>query len=167
MWYTGDEHNPLGNICEDPYNRNAMYEKRMGKSAKILKEVPDEDKALLFGSEKYDDLILTWGTTKGAAVDAIGSMEKSGRRVAVLQVRMMEPFPIDYISSFLSNASQVITVEANYLGLLAELVKFRCGVKVKKQILKYTGRLISEDEVASSYEKLLRGEETVVLVEGE
>jgi 2-oxoglutarate ferredoxin oxidoreductase subunit alpha len=167
MWYSGDEHNELGNICEDPFNRNRMYAKRMEKSKKIQKETPDEDKALLHGPERYDDLILTWGITKGAAVDALESMGRLGRRVAVLQVRMMEPFPSSYVSKFLSEAAQVIALETNYLGQLAELVRLRCGTLVRKRVLKYTGRLITEDEVASSYERILKGEERIVLWGGE
>jgi 2-oxoglutarate ferredoxin oxidoreductase subunit alpha len=167
LWYTGDEHNELGNICEDPFNRNRMYAKRMEKSRKILEETPDEDKALLHGPERYDDLILTWGITKGAAVDALESMGRFGRRVAVLQMRMMEPFPNVYVSKFLSEAAQVIDVEANYLGQLAELVRLRCGMAVRKRVLKYTGRLVTEDEVTSSYERILKGEERIVLWGGE
>ncbi|MBM5804627.1 MAG: 2-oxoacid:acceptor oxidoreductase subunit alpha [Candidatus Verstraetearchaeota archaeon] len=167
MWYSGDEHNELGNICEDPLNRNRMYAKRMEKSRRIMEEAPDEDKALLHGPERYDDLILTWGITKGAAVDALESMGRLGRRVAVLQVRMMEPFPGSYISKFLSEAAQVIDVEANYLGQLAELVRLRCGMVVRNRVLKYTGRIVTEDEVASSYERILKGEERIVLWGGE
>lgn len=167
MWYTGDEHNQLGNICEDPYNRNAMYDKRMSKGTKMLVEMPDEDKATLYGPEKYDDLILTWGTTKGAAVDALEEMGKMGRRVSILQVRLMEPFPADYVSRFLNDAGQVISVEGNYQGLLAELVRFRCGIVVKNRVVKFTGRLVSEDEVASAYGRILKGESRVVLVGGE
>jgi 2-oxoglutarate ferredoxin oxidoreductase subunit alpha len=167
MWYAGDEHNELGNICEDPFNRNRMYAKRMEKSKKILEEMPDEDKALLYGPERYDDLILTWGITKGAAADALDSIDRFGRKSSVLQVRMMEPFPSSYVSKFLSEATQVIDLEANYLGQLAELVRLRCGIIINKRILKYTGRLITEDEVTSSYNRILKGEERIVLWGGE
>jgi 2-oxoglutarate ferredoxin oxidoreductase subunit alpha len=79
MWYTGDEHSEHGNISEDPHNRNLMYSKRMEKNRKILEELPDEDKAVLYGPEKYDDLIMTWGITKGAVLDALEALGEIGR----------------------------------------------------------------------------------------
>jgi 2-oxoglutarate ferredoxin oxidoreductase subunit alpha len=167
MWHTGDEHNEHGNISEDPYGRNLMYAKRMEKNRKILEELPDEDKAILYGPEKYDDLVMTWGTTKGAVLDALDSLGRSGRRVAVLSVRLMEPFPSPLVSNYLWDANEVIDIEANYLGMLAELVRMRCGIYVKHRILKYTGRLITEDEVNMAYSKVRGGEERVVLRGGE
>jgi 2-oxoglutarate ferredoxin oxidoreductase subunit alpha len=167
MWYTGDEHSEHGNISEDPSNRNRMYSKRMEKSRKILEELPDEDKAVLYGPEKYDDLIMTWGITKGAVLDALGSLGRSSRRVAALNVRLMEPFPSALVSEYLWDANEVIDIEANYLGMLAELVRMRCGIYVKHRILKYSGRLITEDEVGMGYAKIREGKERVVLSGGE
>lgn len=167
MWYTGDEHTERGNITEDTHDRNLMYEKRMEKSRRILEELPDEDKAILYGPEKYDDLIMTWGITKGAVLDALGSLGRGGRRVAVLSVRLMEPFPSNLVSEYLWDASEVIDIEANYLGMLAELVRMRCGIYVKHRILKYSGRLVTEDEVGMAYAKIREGTERVVLSGGE
>lgn len=165
MWYTGDEHDELGHISEDPENRRRMYEKRMAKRGKILREMPDEDKALFFGSRDYKDLIVTWGITTGAAVDALPEIGDS--KVAVLQVRAMEPFPSDYISGFLERAEEIVCVEANYIGQLAELIKLNCGIEIKKRVLKYTGRLITQDEVVSAFRRIKGGEERVVLEGGE
>lgn len=167
MWYTGDEHNEHGNITEETHGRNAMYSKRMEKNRRILEELPDDDKAILYGPERYDDLILTWGITKGAVLDALDSLNRKGRRVSALNVRLMEPFPSSLVSEFLWDASEVIDIEANYLGMLAELVRMRCGIYVKHRILKYSGRLITEDEVDMGYAKVRSGEDRVVLNGGE
>jgi 2-oxoglutarate ferredoxin oxidoreductase subunit alpha len=167
MWYTGDEHDEHGNISEDPNGRNLMYAKRMEKNRKILEELPDEDKAILYGPEKYDDLIITWGTTKGAVLDALESLGRSGRRVAALGVRLMEPFPSAFVSECLWDANEIIDIEANYVGMLAELIRMRCGIYVKHRILKYTGRLITEDEIGMAYAKVRSGEERVILGGGE
>jgi len=167
MWYTGDEHDEFGHINEDPVNRTKMYDKRMRKLEKILKEVPEEDKACFFGPDNYDDLIVTWGITTGAVLDAIGDLGEGGRRVSVLQVRLMDPFPAGYISSFLSQAGEVIAAEANYLGQLAERINHECQRPIDKRILKYNGRLITEDEVVSAYTRILKGESRVVLTGGE
>jgi 2-oxoglutarate ferredoxin oxidoreductase subunit alpha len=167
MWYTGDEHDEHGHITEDPHERNLMYAKRMEKSRKMLEELPDEDKAVLYGPEKYDDLMITWGTTKGAVLDALEALGRGGRRVAALSVRLMEPFPSALVSECLWDANEIIDIESNYLGMLAELIRMRCGIYVKNRILKYTGRLISEDEVVMAYDKVRGGQSRVVLGGGE
>lgn len=167
MWYTGDEHDEAGHISEDPQTRRMMYEKRMGKREKILKETPDEDKAVLFGEQDYEDLIITWGITTGAAVDAIPELASKGYRAAVLQLRMMDPFPSDHVAGILSKAENLISIEANYLGQLAELVKWKCGADVRKRVLKYTGRLITQDEVVHAFDRIKSGETRIVLSGGE
>ena len=167
LWYTGDEHNEHGNISEDPLGRNLMYAKRMEKNRRILEELPEEDKAILYGPERYDDLIVTWGTTKGAVLDALESLGGGGRRVAALALRLMEPFPSAFVSECLWNANEIIDVEANYMGMLAELIRMRCGIYIRYRVLKYTGRLITEDEVAMAYSKVREGVQRVVLTGGE
>ncbi len=167
MWYTGDEHDESGHISEDPENRRRMYDKRMSKSEKILKEIPDGDKAVLFGDEDFEDILVTWGMTTGAAVDALPELQATGSKIAVLQVRMIEPFPVDLVSNYLSKARSAIGLEANYMGQLAELIGWKTGLKIKNRILKYTGRLITQDEVVNAYMRVKGGEERVILTGGE
>lgn len=167
QWYAGDEHDVIGHISEDSINRIEMQEKRLGKVAKILSEAPDDDKARLFGPQNYDDLIITWGITKGACIDALDSLNKSGHNAAVLQVRMMEPFPSDYVMGYAKAAKRLVGIEANYSGILCNIVEGRCGIKVSARALKDTGRLISEDEVALAFRKIDEGHNRVVLSGGE
>jgi len=167
QWYTGDEHNERGNISEDPLVREEMYRKRLEKRERILKGIPDEDKAKFYGSDAYEDLILTWGTTKGAAFDALQALNALGRNVALLQVRLMEPFPADYVCKFIAKARRVVSIEANYNGQLAWLISHYCRREVDNTVLKYNGRSISEDEVISAYRRIIEGERRIVLTGGE
>ncbi|MDI9644069.1 MAG: 2-oxoacid:acceptor oxidoreductase subunit alpha [Candidatus Verstraetearchaeota archaeon] len=167
MWYTGDEHDEIGHISEDPFVRREMYEKRMEKREKILSETKEEDKAVLIGEPDYKDLIITWGITTGAAADALTELNSFGHRVSVLQVRMMEPFPNELVESYLSEAEEVICAEANYLGQLAELIEWNCGIRLEKRVLKYTGRMITQDEIVSSFNRVKNGERRITLGGGE
>jgi 2-oxoglutarate ferredoxin oxidoreductase subunit alpha len=81
--------------------------------------------------------------------------------------RLLEPFPSAFVSECLWDANEIIDIEANYVGMLAELIRMRCGIYVKHRILKYTGRLITEDEIAMAYAKVRSGEERVILGGGE
>jgi 2-oxoglutarate ferredoxin oxidoreductase subunit alpha len=167
QWYTGDEHDEAGHISESPPNRVRMQEKRMGKTAKLLSEIPDGDKARLFGPERYDDLILTWGMTTGACADALEEINRSGGRAAVLQVRLMEPFPADYVRGFAKGAGRLIGIECNHGGMLSDLVEARCGVRVGARALKDTGRMVSEDEVVSALRSIHEGNLRITLSGGE
>jgi 2-oxoglutarate ferredoxin oxidoreductase subunit alpha len=167
QWYTGDEHDEAGHISESPLNRVRMQEKRMGKPAKLLSEIPDGDKARFFGPERYDDLILTWGMTTGACTDALGEINRGGGRAAVLQVRLMEPFPADYVGGFAKGAGRLIGVECNHGGMLSDLVESGCGVRVGARALKDTGRMVSEDEVVSALRSIHEGRLRITLSGGE
>src|SRR6185503_10459425 len=68
FWNTGDEHTEEGHITEDPELRVQMMDKRMDKLGVALREIPDGDKAVAYGSG--DVAIISWGSTKGAILDA-------------------------------------------------------------------------------------------------
>ena len=77
-WYTGDEHNPKGHISEEPINRRIMVEKRMKKLELVEKEVPMEDKLAFFGEQKADNIVISWGSPKGAIIEAINMLKEEG-----------------------------------------------------------------------------------------
>src|SRR5467141_4152914 len=79
FWNTGDEHNEMGHIEEDPENRTRMMTKRMTKLETAAKEIPEEEKLNFFKSAKPADVtIVSWGSTKGPILDAIKLLERDG-----------------------------------------------------------------------------------------
>ena len=71
FWNSGDEHTEEGHITEDPIIRNQMMNKRMTKLDVALKEISDEDKAVLYDSNNdghpkidADITIISWGSTR-------------------------------------------------------------------------------------------------------
>jgi len=91
MYYTGDEHNEEGHISEASSNRIAMYAKRMKKLETADAEIPETQRVSVFGDS--ENVILTWGSPKGAVLDAMEMLEKDGIRVQLVQLRMFSPFP--------------------------------------------------------------------------
>src|SRR3990170_3010291 len=69
FWNTGDEHDEVGHITEDPVLRILMMEKRMGKLDLASKEIPIEDQLVYRGDRDADTLVVSWGSTKGAVLD--------------------------------------------------------------------------------------------------
>jgi 2-oxoglutarate ferredoxin oxidoreductase subunit alpha len=156
FWNTGDEHTEEGHITEDPELRVKMMEKRMDKLKVALKEIPDEDKAVSYGSG--DIAIISWGSTKGAILDMMEQLAAERTNIKFIQVRLMNPFPSELINSMLTGVKTVIDIEMNYSGQLGSLVRQHTGVEADYQIVKYNGRPMSLDEVYNAVKRIMSGD---------
>jgi len=168
MWYTGDEHDEWGHICEDPVNRVEMYSKRMKKLELIDKEIPDNKKAVYYGSKNPEVLLVGWGSVKGVALDAIEVLENQGVKAAYLHLRILWPFPKTYVESILNSIdSTVIVVEHSYMVQLADLITMNTGFRKLKRISKFTGRPIYLFELLEAINEIKMGKtEKMVLTYG-
>src|ERR671919_1333164 len=157
FWNSGDEHTQEGHITEDPEIRVQMMDKRMTKLDVAIKEIPDEDKAVDYGSGG-DTVIISWGSTKGAILDMLDRLAAEGIKVRYIQVRLMHPFPSELVKSMLKDAKTVIDIEMNYSGQLGSLVRQYTGLEANYQIVKYNGRPMSLDEVYNGVKRIIRGD---------
>ena len=158
MWYTGDEHNELGHISEEPLNRNMMMEKRMNKLEIAHKEIPIDEKLSFFGLKEAENVIVSWGSPKGAILEAMELLEDEGYELAFLQVRMPHPLPKERIAEILGKAKRRIAIEMNYSGQLASIISEKTGIFMDFYILKYNGRPMTTTEVCEALRKILRGD---------
>jgi 2-oxoglutarate/2-oxoacid ferredoxin oxidoreductase subunit alpha len=156
FWNSGDEHTEEGHITEDPEIRVQMMDKRMSKLVVAINEIPDEDKAVVYGSG--DAVIVSWGSTKGAILDAMDKLAAEGMKVRYIQVRLMNPFPSELVKSMLKDAKTIIDIEMNYTGQLGSLVRQHTGLEANYHIVKYNGRPMSLDEVYNGVKRIIRGD---------
>jgi len=156
FWNSGDEHTEEGHITEDPEVRVKMMDKRMGKLEVALKEIPEQDKAVAYGSG--DTVIISWGSTKGAILDTMDKLAGEGTKVKFIQVRLMNPFPSELVTSMLQGAKKVIDIEMNYSGQLGSLMRQHTGREYDYQIVKYNGRPMSLDEVYNAVKRIINGD---------
>jgi 2-oxoglutarate ferredoxin oxidoreductase subunit alpha len=165
-WYTGDEHNEWGHITEDAVNRLEMYEKRWRKLEVIDSEIPEEDRAKLYGEGGSDFLLIGWGSVKGVALEALGALESKGYKGSFLQLKIFQPFPSRLVSKILSNfdPERVIDVENNIMGQAAALIAMNTGFTVRKHVLKYTGRPMYVMEVVEAVIDILEGRRSRVVL---
>ncbi|MEM2141569.1 2-oxoacid:ferredoxin oxidoreductase subunit alpha [Nitrososphaera sp.] len=157
FWNTGDEHTEEGHITEDPETRVAMVDKRMDKLELALKEIPDEDKAMMYGDPKADVAIISWGSTKGVVLDTIEMLEAEGKKVRFVHVRLLNPFPTELVKSMLAGAKAVADIEMNYLGQLGALVSQHVGRMPDYKVVKYNGRPMSLEEVYNAVTRIISG----------
>ncbi|MCS7129126.1 MAG: 2-oxoacid:acceptor oxidoreductase subunit alpha [Candidatus Caldarchaeum sp.] len=147
FWNTGDEHDELGHITEEPTLRDRMMEKRMKKLEVADAEIPDSERVSLHGDHDAPYLIVSWGSTKGAIIDALDYLQTEGLRFAFAQIKMLNPFPTRFMQNLSQSYKKIICVEQNYTGQLALLLRARTGVQVDHLICKYNGRPFSFSEL--------------------
>ena len=168
MWYTGDEHNEEGHISEEPLNRRMMMEKRMKKLELVDKEVPADEKMNFYGDKNAENVVVSWGSPKGAIIEAINMLKGEGLSLSFLQMRMLHPLPVEEVKRVLKGKKRIIDVEDNYTGQLGGIIKDKTGISPDYYVLKYTGRPTSTTEVFGALKAILTGKasERMVLMFG-
>ena len=158
FWNTGDEHTEEGHISEDPENRNKMMDKRMKKLELALEQIGEDDKALCYNFDSNTkNVVISWGSTKGAILEALEKLTEEGSKLGFIQVRLLHPFPTGTIKKFLTNARLIIDVEMNYSSQLGSLVQQYTGREIDFKIVKYNGRPMSTTEIYIALKAILSG----------
>ncbi len=158
FWNTGDEHTEEGHISEDPENRNKMMDKRMKKLELALENIAEDDKAACYNFDSSTkNVVISWGSTKGAILEALEKLTEEGSKLGFIQVRLLHPFPTGTIKKFLTNARLIIDVEMNYSSQLGSLVQQYTGREIDFKIVKYNGRPMSTTEIYIALKAILSG----------
>jgi 2-oxoglutarate/2-oxoacid ferredoxin oxidoreductase subunit alpha len=158
FWNTGDEHTEEGHISEDPENRNKMMDKRMKKLDLALEKIAENDKAICYDFESDSkNVVISWGSTKGAILEALEKLSEEGSKLRFIQVRLLHPFPTETVKKFLTDAKLVIDVEMNYSSQLGSLVQQNTGREIDYKIVKYNGRPMSTTEIYIALKRILSG----------
>jgi 2-oxoglutarate ferredoxin oxidoreductase subunit alpha len=156
-WYVGDERNEEGHISENPLNRCKMMDKRMSRIMMIDREVPPEEKVNFYGDMNSENIVYSWGSPKGAIIEAIDNLKEEGLNCGFMQIRMIHPLPATKVRSVLEGKKCIIDIEHNYLGQLSIIIKENTGISPTHQILKYTGRPMTVTEVQNALRAVLTG----------
>ncbi len=144
---TSYEHNEYGNTIEDPEWTVKMNKKRFKKLTYIKKEINKFHPVSVYGKGK--NLIVGWGSTKGAVLDAL--KELKGFRF--LQVSYISPFPRQAVMKELKKSKKVVLVENNATGLLGDIIAEQTGYLIKDKVLKYDARPFVPEDIISSIKK--------------
>ncbi len=157
-WTTGGEHTPQGRVTEDPVIREQQIEKRARKMELAATEISFDEKLQVYGDRQADLTILSWGSNKGAIIEALDLLEEADVAARLIQARLMLPFPADEFSELLADAAPLVIVESNFSGQFAQLLRQHTGIKPDHMILKYNGRPISADEIVVAINEIRTGE---------
>ena len=159
FWNTGDEHTEEGHITEDPEIRTAMMDKRMDKLMIALDQIEDEDKAIRYGIDEPNSLtVISWGSTKGAILDAMDKLIEEGKKIRFVQLRLLHPFPFERLRALIKGYKQLVDIEMNYSSQLGLLISENIGISMDYLIVKYNGRPMSSSEVYNALMRIMSGE---------
>jgi 2-oxoglutarate ferredoxin oxidoreductase subunit alpha len=102
--------------------------------------------------------VISWGSTKGAILDAMDRLLNEGKKVRFIQLRLLNPFPMERVRELIGDHKQLVDIEMNYSSQLALLISENTGISMDHLIVKYNGRPISSSEIYNALMRILTGE---------
>lgn len=149
--YNSYEKDEFGSATENADIIKSNVEKRLKKIDEIKKEVSKFSRFSIYGKEDSGNIIISWGSTKGAILDSVKNMN-----VEFIHLKYVEPFP-EEIKEKLAGKN-IILVENSSTGQLAEIITKKTGIFInnKNKILKYSGRPFFCDELKEEIKKRLK-----------
>lgn len=148
----GIEHDENGSPNYTPAMHEAMMAKRY-KKLELLSEAADKY-VERWGSKTASDLVVSWGSARGPALEAVKRMAAKDMDVAIAVPKMLYPLPRGEFMKAVASAGRVFVVEVNYTGQLAGLLRR----EVQRPILsisKADGQVFTASEVVARIEKVI------------
>lgn len=137
---------------QNPELIKKISEENVSKSKLLAKETEKFETFKTYGKKDSKNLVIGWGSTKGAILDSIQGLD-----VKFLQVLYIEPLN-QKIKSELSKAKNIIIIETNSTSQLSEILAEKTGTTIeeKNKILKYDGYPFRSDVLVSEIKKRLK-----------
>lgn len=99
--------------------------------------------------ENADKVIVCWGSTKGAALEAMKLMADQGHQIACIHFNHVYPLEPKHIIPFFPFGKDYILIESNSHGQFGRLLRQETGIEIEKRFLKYDGRPIGPEEIVA------------------
>ncbi len=142
-----DEHDERGYITESAEVRRRMVDKRMAKLRELEKEVIEPE---FIGIDACDTLLVGFGSMYGPIREAVALLNGggSGKKYGALVFGDVHPLPTGELARRTAG-KRLVNVEQNATGQLASIIRERTGIVCHGSVLKYDGRQLSGEEIAS------------------
>lgn len=147
-----EKEDKTGNVSYDPLNHEKMVRVRAGKIEKITDDLPMQK---VEGPKDGKLLVLSWGSTYGAAHTAAENLRKQDYSVANANLKYLNPFPRN-LRKILHSYEKILIPEMN-LGQLQFLIQARYSIETVG-LTKVQGRPIQVREIQDKVLNVL-GEE--------
>lgn len=149
---TSYEHTEEGEATEDAHIVQAMQEKRFRKYNGLYEDFAWFPTVKTYGDTTSDTVVVFWGSTKGALLEAARLIE---RPLKLVQVLWMEPFDAERVKRELAGARVIIDVEVNHTAQLAALIREKTSIEITRKVLRYDAQPFTPHELAAELRTLL------------
>ena len=152
---TGVEHDETGKPSEVSINRHIQMDKRLRKLNDVVAnfDTPVYKNA---PHEQADLLMVGFVSTRGVIEECVDWLEADGIKVNHAHIRLIHPFPTEELKRMIDQAKNVVVVENNATGQLANIIKLNVGCAEKiHSVLKYDGNPFLPAEVYKKSKELL------------
>ena len=152
-----EKENLTGLVSQDPENHQLMVNLRAKKVAGIANDITD---AVVNGPQEGDLLIVGWGGTHGAILDAFNQLRSEGKEVSFCHLDYLNPFPKN-LGEILNRFKRILIPELNSgsLGTLFRSTYMKPSIGLNK----IQGKPLKEVEVYSKVIELLNDKEIVAI----
>ncbi len=118
-FYTGLEHDEYGRPNYSDKGHLKMSKKRFKKHASVLNDTP-APVISDFQSEKADIGVISWGSSAGAAHEAVATAKREGINAASFSSMILYPFPEKELKEFSDQCEKILVPELNFQGQFAD-----------------------------------------------
>ena len=142
---TGLEHNEYGRPDYSQSCHLKMTQKRFKKFNSVLFEAPKPEISGT-GKSEFDIGVISWGSSAGAAHEAVMSAQKQGINASSFSSMMVSPFPEKALIEFSNKCKKILIPELNFSGQFA---KFATSI-LKRPVEKLnfiTGRPMASEDI--------------------
>lgn len=146
------EHDEKGHDTESAFLGKAMMEKRMKKLDGFLEEIVEPE---IIGDSSAEIMLVSWGSTYGPVKEAVQKLKDDSISVFGLHFNYIWPLPQNNLNKFAGKVKKIITVEENYTGQLAKLIRQETGILITDKITGYDGRQMSPEEIYKRIKEVL------------
>ncbi len=156
-----DEHDEKGELISDVLAgipeyvelRRRMMDKRMRKLQGLLRDTKGPE---LWGPNRADLTVISWGSTQGPVREAIMNLQESdGLSVNSLEYAYLFPFHGEETLDLLRGAKKTLAVEGNYTGQFMRLLTAETAVKPDAFFGKYDGEPFYPSEISAKIREVM------------
>lgn len=147
---TSYEHDKDGFTVEDAKTTKIGMDRRLKRYEQIKKACQKFEMFKVYGNPQSKNLIISWGSCKGAILDAIKGLD-----VKFLQIVYVKPLP-EGLKSVIDKSKNVILIEGNSTGQLGRMIREKIGLKINNRIYRYDSRPFLADELRKEISKVIK-----------
>ncbi|MGM0567039.1 MAG: 2-oxoacid:acceptor oxidoreductase subunit alpha [Bacteroidota bacterium] len=141
-----------GNVSTDPENHQKMVEYREKKVQKVAERIPKQE---IVGEDTGDLLVVSWGGSRGAVLNAVTALQEQGKRISHAHFSYINPLPKN-TEDILKGFKKIIVCELN-LGQFVKYLKINFPEYKYLQYNKVQGLPFTEGELKTKFNEILEG----------